>query len=335
MLKNLLIAAVFASVCGAVHAYPLEYEYQLKNYPSAAPACHQLAQQLGERLAVGYGVTIVSARCLPNQDNVGVDLSITYNSEQDLPPTSTYNDHAFGEQGWYTSQSACLAGLDAEEAHFTTATGLTTFHSICQKDVSSYSSLWLARVDAFGWSDIRPQFTWAILFGTPVGYNQATFAANVKSALAERGYDVIYARLDGGPSIAHLRIGYYGTESMYFSVKKFGLLDQVSQCQTELTRLTAITGIETSPALATFCMSMTTGGLELQSLFESNGPYQLEFSVEQFVSYSACTAARDNLIDFYRDSGRNVLGGLCTRLFGGMLTSQKWAVQLIEPNTPL
>jgi hypothetical protein len=331
---NLVVATLLSLNAGLASANPFEQEYRLKDYPATAPACHQIASDLGERLASEHGANIVSTSCLLSQSGVGVDLSVIYTSEDDLFLFSTFDDITFGSQGWYSSRAACLAALPGEEAQFTEATGLRVFNSICQKDLVSYFPTWFPRIDGFGFSTIRHQFEDTPVFGRPVGYSSSSFAAHIKNVLTELGYNMRHVAIDGTMGLSELRLAYYSEESAFFNVKSLALVENASQCQAELGQLRVVLQRSDNTILTDFCSNMLTGGVEIQALLSGDLMISIDNSAEQFTSYGACNTGREATLAAYRNRNRPIVGGICARTEVNERVLPTWSVRLIEPLAP-
>jgi hypothetical protein len=329
-MRRLILTLLLAAVASTAQARDFDQEYVLEDYPSSAPACYDVARDLGERLVQTYGVTLVDTQCLPSSSGQGVDLRIVYRSEPELFLVSTYDPLSFGSQGYYASEAACRGALSEEARHFAAATGLEPFLALCQLDPIPYGALWNARVDGFGNAERTPKFGQIPVFGAPLGFTPGSFAAWIQGELVSAGFDMRQVVLDGSPGVSNLRFSYYATESEQFDVPTFASVDSAQACEAERALLDAAFP-NARPVIASFCMRMTTGGVEAQGLVTDRFAFRAQNTVETFTSYAACTVSRDALIARYRASGMAIAAGFCTRRYVQGVPTREFTVSLLGP----
>lgn len=78
-------------------------------------------------------------------------------------------------------------------------------------------------------------------------------------------------------------------------------------------------------------MAGTIGGTELQGIFLNDLGFDVNASVKTYETYAACSSDRVRLIDMYRNAGRNIVGGVCSRPTDPS-APRDWSVQLFEAN---
>jgi hypothetical protein len=324
------VSTVVSIVAPTAMADQSTHAYWLRSYPSQAPACHQVARQLGERLAATYGVTVSRATCNAPSDGAGVDVKIEYQAEEPLALVSTQPGLSVRiEAGWFATAEECDAALPGEAAHFAATTGLSPFATYCYADGLARDYPWVPRIDAFGTTAMPPRYDGTLLFGSPVGHTRSTFEATIFDALVARDIDVRRVTVANVSGYATVTAIYYATARLPLETGEFGAVGTSEQCAAQLDVLRAIYAEDTTPALALFCANAMLGGSELQGIFLGDLGFSTSVSIETFESYAGCEADRERLIGMYQGMGRDIAGGVCT--YPTDPTGPRaWAVTLFE-----
>ncbi len=326
----------FAASGYASVAFAAPFTYELQAYPADAAACHAAARTLGERLAAMPGVSVTRAICA-SANAVGAKLVFSYEAEAALPLVTTYDRYGTldGAGGLYATRAECDAALEAETAHFQTATQLEPFVSYCYEDVFADELPYGHRIDAFGAPVKAPLVESTRLFGELVGVEPEDVAASVREGVEASGADVRFVKLEPAAGDSTIGIGYYATPETKIRVEgeRIAFVETEAQCNQALALTsTAFGSVRGASTLASVCTSdwvmnyytVYVVTLGMPALYNTA-------SVERFRSYDACEAARPGLIRTYRDEyGRPVVGATCSRdaVSGG---DNPWSVMLLEP----
>ena len=304
------------------------FAYDVPGYPVAAASCNATAQDLGARFATATGLTVTRAACLAS-DAGRSRLHVDY--QADAPATLVTTGLAAStlwNAASYATEAACNAALPNERALFGTRTGLTPLVAYCYDGgTSSGDETWVARIDAFGKATATPRIVGAYVFGSPIGYDSASFRSAVLGALRKDGLAPRFATLRGMGGYTELTVGYYGGEDVRLTAGTYARFTTPEQCRGELAQLSPALSAAAQPALLSYCATLFTGRIEAQALAFSD-ELTPATAVERFADYASCARARDGLVTTYRDVyNRPVKGGLCT------LTEDDdgaWSVALIE-----
>lgn len=164
----------------------------------------------------------------------GYDATILYRSTSSVPIHSTKSSSIYSEGG-YVGLDSCLNDLDNATAHFENATGLTALHSYCfHEGGSGDHKYYAARIDAIGHSEIKKYVSGAGVPGTPE--NPYEFLGQVKTAIADRGFDVISVYLTPDIGWYHLNVSYYGDSRWWLSIQSMDF-ESKQQCLINLAKV--------------------------------------------------------------------------------------------------
>jgi len=237
------------------------FEYRMEKVSSKAnqAQCEALVQATAETFEDRAGITPFAFGC--RLDSVGsglVEGIISYFADERVHIlTSKDRRSSVDSEGGFTSEQACLDALPTRTAQFETIYGVESLASWCFR-LYSMSSIYVARVEAVGTSDIQSVNVGFNIYGRLTVPTQ-TVLSTLKTA-AEQKFPgkMVDATIEGQLAYARATVRYYSSVRYYLDN-----MDEIKFATTEACE-EAVTDIETmfqtldEKPLTTFC---TTDGL--------------------------------------------------------------------------
>ena len=314
-------------------ALAAEFNYKIHDYRSSS-SCLVSANQIALKFQEVTGITPERAHCIA-KDGDGYDISLLYQAAEPLTFHSTEDVYlTYGKSiALYGTREECEAELGTFTSTFAAKTGLTPIVSYCRKDPYLSTNPWGARVDSFGSAPVTPIITGVNLFEYPVSTTILDLEVALTNALRARGVDAQFSVMkSAGALVAFLNVFAYAPANFPIERVEHAQTDTQEQCMAQLNELLTIYGGELAAdgaPLTSYC-----GAVPVSAQWYVVGFHQMrnklntQIGTQRFPTYDACMAARQSVIEEYRDvGGMDVRGATCT-LHDHIMDPSDWRVNL-------
>jgi len=298
------------------------YEHAFEGVPKDIGPCPEVASRLGRSFSAATGAKVQGAVCL-DQNAQGFKIAVRYHSTTPLEPVTTTDPGSIYSDAGYTSREDCRQALADEKARFESHTGLKSAAAYCTQGRFARDDEWTLNITGFGKAQVSPRLDGTFVFGRVKGFSKDSFLSTVKTSLTDLGNDVSFVKLKPSIGYSELSVLYYGHERLRLDVSELAKLDTLEHCEEQLALARQALPEETT--VVSYCASMQVGmPFEVTFMFPTREHGTAEAAYETHDTYESCMGAREQMAEYYRGTGREVSGALCSRQNGS------WRVMLLD-----
>jgi hypothetical protein len=289
------------------------YSYRVKVPVVDKTSCDQNAAMLAKRFAAATDKLTqnVTGACQTRQTssdgNYMVDiLVINYQAEAPVAPyTANYSAPILvsDKQETYetfATYSDCSGALSAQADYFTAQTGLAPVAAYCEP--ASLDRGFLMKIESFG--EARNKL-FAFNSNFAVDIEIAPFVPYAAAAIKNLGGSIAYKDA--------YRIMYYAPKALPIQTHSY-IMAKSSDCEDQKTELDNILGGFKHENISVFCTQTSENIYLLSSVSSGDLPVELDYShtSPSYSTYEECKLDRQRMVDAAKQSGRTVVGALCT-----------------------
>jgi hypothetical protein len=312
MLHKFIMPALF--VISSSSALAGNYQLSFREFGSGRSdaECSQAIKLAAEQFGAQAGVVVLGADCLDaeigHRSKTG---AISYVAATPVSITSSYPGPSYGPSGYYSSRAACVAGMLREVEVFKEQTGLTPFSQYCFQGLSSSISIFQARIDAVGTSEIRKFAThssWNPTLADPQQYLR-----DVQEMAEQSGLKVVESIITRDIGGWQIGLGYYFAKEMRLHSEEALSWETEEECQEAISE--SQQNWSANLKLVFACGQSSRKFQAVYSWFSEEIGSESEFDVQVFPiayqSIEACRSDRQRVEQALVSSGTQVYASIC------------------------
>ena len=300
------------------------FTYTAEGFPKGTSACADEAAQIGTRMAA-QGVKVLRTAC--SEGPRANDLAVQYVATNRLQ-IETNVARGMVASGEFATLAGCEAQLDWERTLFTEQTGLNPFVSYCQVESDTFSSSWIARVEALGLGARHVFSGTMLLFGSITAGKDV--ADQVRRNLIERGVAI------ANVSMHHESLAWY-VVPRYYADSKIGFdnaeitMPTREYCAAHMIDVQNAFVAAGRKELGLACSVSMTPKASLNILQIAGDGLSAVMSIENWAKLEECEAALPQLVEQYNAVYEGaVVGAVCGLKTEDSASTSRFSVYLLQ-----